>query len=62
MSLVGSESAASGSAFDMRGTTPAPRARDWEALPIATVEYATVPGASFNQWDAAVSIKTRWRF
>jgi len=46
----------------MRGTTPAPRARDWEALPIATVEYATVPGASFNQWDAAVSIKTRWRF
>jgi hypothetical protein len=67
--------------------------RNWEALPIATVEYAipasffggerlanilgrptldfqtsylrnwsNAPGASFNQWDGAVAIKTGWRF
>ncbi len=67
--------------------------RDWEALPVATIEYAipasflggeglakilgrpaldfqashlkvwsTVPGVSFNQWEAAVAIRTGWRF
>jgi len=67
--------------------------RDWEALPIATLEYqipasllggenfakvlgrpaldfqgsylkvwSTVPGVSFNQWEASATIKTGWRF
>ena len=67
--------------------------RDWETLPIGTVEYAipascfggeqlqkilgrpaldfqgsylkvwsTVPGVSFNQWEAAVAIRSGWRF
>ena len=67
--------------------------RDWEALPIGTVEYSipasffggekfaailghpaldfqgsylkawsTVPGVSFDQWEAAVAIRSGWRF
>jgi hypothetical protein len=67
--------------------------RDWEALPIATVEYivpaslfggeqlanllgrpaidlqgshlkvwSTVPGVSFNQWEASATLKVGWRF
>ncbi len=66
---------------------------DWEALPIATVEYvipaslfgsdeaaqllgapaidlqgshlnvwSTVPGVSFNQWEASATLKVGWRF
>ena len=67
--------------------------RDWEVLPIATVEYilpaslfgseqlanflgrpaidlqgshlkvwSTVPGVSFNQWEASATLKLGWRF
>ena len=67
--------------------------RDWEVLPIATLEYiipaylfgndqfanllgrpaidlqgshlkvwSTVPGVSFNQWEASATLKVGWRF
>ncbi len=74
---------------DRQGET----SRDWEVLPIATLEYivpeslfggerlanllgrpaidfqgshlkvwSTVPGVSFNQWEASATLKVGWRF